>query len=415
MLAHRFVEFRRLPAVTFVVLACSLVSLSCDRMPLVAPTGTTITLVTTANTVPLNGSADIVAILVEGGVIQGGDNGGAAVVAGSGTPVHNGTVVTFTTTLGRIQPADAETVSGRATARLVGDGRSGVAKVTAFSGGATQTIDVTIGAAAAGRIAVTASPQSLAGTGGTSTISARVEDAQGNGIAGISVSFSASRGSLSQTSAVSNAEGIASTTLTTTQESTVTASAGGATAALTGTVTVTLKPRTTVSISAPASAVVGVPASFVLTPGANTIITNVTVSFSDGGERSLGAITGATQVAHVFTTPGVASITATATDSEGGTGTATAQVAVAPLQLSLLVSPSTVPRGSLVTFTATPSLGAVIERYEWNFDDGRGTVVTGPTAHATYTTVGPRAVVVRAFPLGGVAPTEATAVINVVN
>jgi hypothetical protein len=415
MLAHRFVEFRRLSIVKFGVLACSLVMLSCDRMPLVAPTGTTITLVSTANTVPVNGSADIVAILIEGGVIQGGDNGNAAVVPGSGTPVHNGTVVTFTTSLGRILPADAQTVAGRATARLVGDGRSGIAKVTAFSGGATQSIDVNIGAAAAERIAVTASPQSLTGTGGSTTISARVEDAQGNGIAAISVSFSTSRGTLSQASAVSSAEGIASTTLTTTQEATVTVSAGGATAGLTGTVTVTVKPRTTVSISAPASAVVGVPASFVLTPGANTIITNVTVSFSDGGGQSLGAITGATQVAHVFKNPGVASIVATATDSEGGTGTATAQVAVAPLQLSVSVSPSTVQRGSLVSFTATPSLGAVIERYEWNFDDGRGTVVTGPNAYVTYTTAGPRAVAVRAIPLGGGTPAQATTVINVVN
>lgn len=413
MLAHRFVAFRGLSTAKFGILACSLVMLSCDKMPLVAPTGTTITLVAGTNSLPVDGSADIVAILVEGGVIQGSNN--AAVAPGSGTPVHNGTVVTFTTTLGRIRPADAQTVAGRATVRLVGDGRSGIATVTAFSGGATQTIDVNIGAAAAARLALTASPQSLPGTGGSTTILARVEDAQGNGIAGISVSFTASRGTLSQASAVSNAEGIASTTLTTTQEATVTASAGGATAGLTGTVTVTVKPRTTVAISAPASAVVGVPATFVLTPGANTVITNVTVSFSDGGGQSLGAITGATQVAHVFKMPGVASIVVTATDSEGGTGTSTAQVAVAPLQVSLSISPSTVPRGSLVTFTATPSLGAVIERYEWNFDDGRGTVVTGPTAHATYTTVGPRVIVVRAFPLGGSTPTEATAVINVVN
>ena len=409
MLAHRFVAFRRQSTVKFGVLACSFVMLSCDRMPLVAPTGTTITLVTNANAVSVNGSTDIIAVLIEGGVVQGVDN--AAVAPGSGTPVHNGTVVTFTTTLGQIRPAEAETVAGRATVRLTADGRSGIAKVTAFSGGATQTIDVNIGAAAAGRVAVTASPQSLAGTGGSTTISARVEDAQGNGIAGIAVSFSASRGTLSQASAVSNLEGIASTTLTTTQESTVTANAGGAT----GTVTVTVKARTTVSISAPAAAVVGVPATFVLTPGANTIITNVNVYFSDGDGQSLGAITGATQVAHIFKVPGVASIEVMATDSEGGTGTATAQVAVAPLQLSLSVSPSTVQRGSLVSFTATPSPGAVIERYEWNFDDGRGTVVTGPTAYVTYTTAGPRAVKVRAIPLGGGTPAEATTVITVVN
>lgn len=413
MLAHRSVRFRRLSAVNLAVLIiCAFVAAACDKMPLVAPTGTAITLVATANALPVSGSTDIVAVLIEG-ALQGGTGGGTT--AGAGTPVHNGTVVTFTTTLGRIEPAEAKTTAGRATVRLVADGRSGTATVTAFSGGASQTLDVSIGAAAAERIAVTAAPQSLPGTGGTTTISARVEDAQGNGIAGIPVAFSTSRGSLTQASAVSNAGGVATTTLTTTQEATVTASAGGATAGLTGTVTVTLKPRTTVSVTAPAAAIVGVPATFVVNIGANAVVTNVTVSFSDGGSQSLGAITGATQVAHVFTAPGVATVTAVATDSEGGTGTASAQVAVAPLQVSLSVSPSTVQVGSLASLTATPSPGAVIERYEWNFNDGRGTVVTGPTAYISYTTAGSRPVSVRAIPVGGGTPAEASAIINVVN
>ncbi|MCC7044682.1 MAG: Ig-like domain-containing protein [Acidobacteria bacterium] len=416
MLAHRLIRSWRSSTVKLaVLLSCAFVAASCDKMPLVAPTGTAITLVATANALPVNGATDIVAVLIEGALQGGTGTDGGTTAAGAGTPVHNGTVVTFTTTLGRLEPAEAKTTAGRATVRLVADGRSGTATVTAFSGGASQTLEVNIGSAAAERIAVTAEPQSLPGTGGTTTISARVEDAQGNGIAGIAVAFSTSRGSLSQPSAISNAAGIATTSLTTTQEATVTASAGGATAGLTGTVTVTLKPRTTVSVTAPTAAVVGVPASFVVTVGANAIITNVVVSFSDGGSQSLGAITGATQVAHVFRNPGVATVTATATDSEGGTGSASAQVAVAPLQVSLSVSPSTVQVGSLASFTATPSAGAVIERYEWNFNDGRGTVVTGPTAFVSYTTAGTRPVSVRAIPLGGGTAAEATVVINVVN
>jgi hypothetical protein len=416
MLAHRsFRSWRPTTAKLVVLLGCALAAASCDKMPLVAPTGTAITLVATANALPVNGSTDIMAVLVEGSLQGGTGTDGGTTSAGTGTPVHNGTVVTFTTTLGRLEPAEAKTTAGRATVRLVADGRSGTATVTAFSGGATQTLEVNIGAAAAERIAVTAEPQSLPGTGGTTTISARVEDAQGNGIAGIPVTFSTSRGSLSQTSVVSNANGLSTTTLTTTQEATVTASAGGATSGLTGTVTVTLKPRTTVAISAPASAIVGVPASFVITPGANAVLTDVTVVFSDGRSLSLGAVTGATQVAHVFRNPGVATITATATDSEGGKGSASAQVAVAPLQVSLAVSPSTVQTGTLVAFTATPSAGAVIERYEWNFNDGRGTVITGQTAFVSYPTAGSRPVSVRAIPLGGGTPAEATAVVNVLN
>lgn len=414
MLAHPFFAVRNsFPRQLVVLAACGFLTLSCDRVPLVAPTGTAITLVATANALSINGSTDIVAVLIEG-AIQGGTDGGTT-SAGGGTPVHNGTVVNFTTSLGRIEPAEATTQAGRATVRLVADGRSGTAMITAFSGGASQTVEVNIGAAAAERLTLVAEPQALPGTGGSTTISARLEDTQGNGIPGVPVTFSTSRGKLSKPSSISNDTGVATTVLTTTQEATVTASAGGATTGVTGTVTVTINPRTTVAITAPTSATVGVPASFTVTPGADAVITNVSVSFSDGGSQSLGAISGATQVAHVFRRPGVATVTATATDSDGGTGTAAAQVAVAPLQLSLSVSTSTVLAGALVSFTATPSAGAVIDRYEWNFSDGRGTVVTGPTAIISYPTAGARAVSVRAVPLGDGTPAEASTIINVVN
>lgn len=383
---------------------------SCDSMPLVAPTGTSITLVATTGTLPTGGSTEIVAVLIEGS-LSGGTGTGGTINPGTGTPVHNGTVVTFTTTLGRIEPAEAKTTAGRATVRLVADGRSGTATVTAFSGSAVQTVDVTIGAAAVERVAVTAAPQALPGTGGTATITARVEDADGNGLGGVPVSFSTTRGSLNTTNATSDSNGAVSVQLTTTQEATVTASAGGVSA----TVTVTLKPRTTVAITAPGAATVGVPASFVVTPGAGSIVTEVVVRFSDGDSQSLGSITGATQLAHVFRAPGVATVTATATDSEGQTGTASAQVPVAPLQVSLLASPTTVTGGTLVTFTATPTAGAIIERYEWDFSDGRGTVVTGPTAAVAYATAGPRLVSVRAVPFGGGTAASATVVVTVLN
>src|SRR5690606_24172728 len=107
---------------------------------------------------------------------------------------------------------------------------------------------------------------------------------------------------------------------------------------------------------------------------------------------SLGAITAATTVSHIFRSAGTKSVTATATDSEGGSGTTSTQVAVAPLALSLLVSPSVAPRGSHVTFSAVPSAGAVIDRYIWNFGDGAGEVVTGSPAVRNYPTAGVRVV-----------------------
>jgi hypothetical protein len=301
--------------------------------------------------------------------------------------------------------------------RLIADGRSGTATITAFSGAAIETLEVSIGAAAAERITVTASPQSLPGVGGSTTITGRVEDAVGNGLGGIPVSFSTTRGTLSAPTSMTNDAGVASTVLTTTQEATVTVSAGGGISAdLTGTVVVTLKPRTTVTISPPTSAVVGVPATFTVTPGTEAAITNLVIDYGDGEvSPPLGAVTGSTQVVHIFRSPGIRTITATVTDGEGTTGTASSQVAVAPLALSLAVSPATVKPGTLVTFTATPSPGALIDRYEWGFGDGDGVELAGNPATRAYPNAGVRVVTVKAIPFGNGTPAIAVASVTVTN
>jgi len=238
---HRLKSVRLLfSAAAMVALVSGLLVVACG--PLYAPSGAGLTLVANANSLAVNGSAEITAIVVEGA--QGTPSAPTtpgAVVAGTGVPVHDGTLVVFFTTLGTIAPTEAETNAGRATVRLVGDGRSGTAKITAFSGAATNTLELDIGAAAATRIAVTANPQELPAGGGTSTISARVEDQQGNGIAGLPISFSTTRGSLLATTVFTNEQGFATTQLTTSAEATVTASGGGSATALNGTVVVTVK------------------------------------------------------------------------------------------------------------------------------------------------------------------------------
>jgi hypothetical protein len=201
---------------------------SCHRVPLVAPSGSALTLIASTNVLPVNGAADITAVIIEGAQGAGTGTTPGQIEPGFGTPVHDGTQVVFATTLGRIEPGEAKTTGGRATVRLVGDGRSGTAVVTAFSGSATNTVEVDIGAAGATRVAVTANPQSLPPAGGLSMISARVEDMQGNGLLGVPVSFSTSRGTLSQTTVLTSEFGVATTTLTTLAEATVTASTGGA-------------------------------------------------------------------------------------------------------------------------------------------------------------------------------------------
>jgi len=56
---------------------------------------------------------------------------------GAGTPVQNGTLITFTTTIGRIEPSDARTHNGQVTVKLITSGTSGLATITAYSGGAS--------------------------------------------------------------------------------------------------------------------------------------------------------------------------------------------------------------------------------------------------------------------------------------
>jgi len=93
----------------------------CTRVPLTAPTKSTIALFASGSSVPANGSVDLIATVTEE----------------AGTPVQNGTLVSFTTTLGHLQPTEARTTNGQATVKLVADGVSGTATVSAFSGGAT--------------------------------------------------------------------------------------------------------------------------------------------------------------------------------------------------------------------------------------------------------------------------------------
>ena len=383
-------------------------------MPLVAPSGSAMTLVAETNVLPVNGETNVIAVILEGGISTTGNN--TAVTNGVGTPVHNGTLVTFTTTLGRIEPAEARTTAGRTTVKLIADGRSGTAKVTAFSGAASSTVEIDIGAAGATRVAVTANPQSLPYTGGTTTISARVEDQQGNGLAGVPVSFSTTKGSLSATTVLSNQQGFATTSLYTIAEATVTASTGGSATALNGTVIVTLSPAATIGITPPATAMLGIPASFTITPGTSGVITNVTVDFGDGtSPRDLGRLTSATPVQHRFGRSGESVVTVRAVDGEGTPTTTSTIVAVSPLNITsvtALPSSATAPKvGDIVTFQVTLPSGASADQYVWDFGDGTTqTVQSAVTTHA-YASTGSKVATVRVFPAG--ASESATALVAV--
>jgi len=161
------------------MLASVILAGACNKVPLVAPSGTVITVLSTTNSVAANGSTDIVAVLIESGTTSTTTTATTA-PAGAGNTVHDGTLVTFTTTLGRIEPPEARTTNGRVTVKLIADGRSGIATITAFSGGASNNLlKVNVGSAAAARVTVTANPQTLPAAGGTTTITAGVQSLYG--------------------------------------------------------------------------------------------------------------------------------------------------------------------------------------------------------------------------------------------
>src|SRR5436853_5498827 len=87
-----------------VALGLALVAISCEKVPLLAPSGSTITLSTATSALGFNGSTEIAAQVLEA----------------AGTPPHSGTHITFSTNLGTVEPAEVQTdINGRATTRFL--------------------------------------------------------------------------------------------------------------------------------------------------------------------------------------------------------------------------------------------------------------------------------------------------------
>ena len=282
------------------VVAAAALAATCDSVPLLAPSGSTITLTASTNAIPANGTAQLIAYVLEA----------------AGTPPHPGTQVIFTTTLGVIEPGEAQTdVNGRAVATFRANGQNGTATINAASGGAntggstggtnggagggtttpsTGAVRISVGTAAVGRIALTANPTTISANGGSATVTANVVDVNGNALTGAPVSFATSAGVLSGSLVNTDTNGNAVTTLTTSVEATVTANVGAASGGGTGTggggagggtntgstsgqtsatVTVKVNPLPTVSISATGTTFqAGTPGPFTISaqPGTNS-------------------------------------------------------------------------------------------------------------------------------------------------
>jgi hypothetical protein len=339
---------------------------TCDKLPLLAPQESTITLSTASTIVQANGTTEIRATVLEP----------------SGTPVQNGTTVTFTTNLGTMSPGEARTLNGVATARFVANGESGSAAIKAISGGATsEALTLTVGAAAANGISLNANPTRVPAGGGPSVVSATVTDTSGNPLQGVPVTFSSTAGTLSSTSVSTNLNGIASATLTTNREATVTANVAGKTA----TVVVGVGVRPTVSVSASSDPTVGGPTTFTISalPAAGgDPLEQVTINYGDRRSTNLGPVSGSGITAqHIYNNHGTFTVTVTATDLSGESASASTVIVVQPVVvISLAVS----RKGNVATFTATVSPSdTVVAAYAWSFGDGESaTTSTNQISHA---------------------------------
>lgn len=408
MLTHRNIGI----LLSILVLPLALIA-ACDKVPLLAPTGSVITLqIPDTSSVSLNSEMNITATVIENGVVAGG-SGPTVTRSTGGTPVQNGTVVSFTTTLGRIEPSEARTHNGQVTVRLITGSASGSAVITAFSGGASTTKTVSVGTAAVKTISVTTTPQALGASGGSVQVSATVTDTAGGFLSGVPVTFTTDKGTISPSTAVTDANGVAVATLTTNATAKISATAG---AIKSNDATVTVNARGLASFTAnPTSAQAGVPIAFTVTPTTGANLSNVRVDFGDGSGTNLGGIGAAATTTHAYPGPGNFTATATATDSFGDSGSLSTNVVIGTLQVTMTASDTTPAINTPTTFTVTGLGTAQVDHFVWTFDDGTPPqTTTSPTFNKTFFTLGPKAVRADVFGVNGGVIGTASIVVNVV-
>lgn len=346
-------------------------SSACDKVPLMAPTNSTIRLVSAVGVLPLAGSTNITAVVIEA----------------AGTPVQNGTVVSFTAALGTFEPREARTTNGQATVKYTAGSTSGKDAISAFSGGSkSENLEILVGAAGAGAVTVRASQTIVPSYGGATTIIATVVDTGGNPLKNAPVAFATTAGSLTASTAFSNDGGEARTELQTNVDATVTASVGAGTGAQKGEIKITARDLPVVSIAvvnsaAPNMTEAGIPTIFSLkheNVATGSAIRNAVINFGDGASTNLGPLTGTVSTPHEYARTGFFTVTVTATDAVGLTGVSSLALQVTDRYTIPVTVTAGAPSGGVVTFNATATLrtNTSIRSVQWDFGDGTAPQVT---------------------------------------
>jgi hypothetical protein len=390
-------------------------------VPLLAPNGSTITLTASATALSVNGTAQLIAQVIEP----------------SGTPPHSGTHIIFTTSLGQVKPPEGDTdINGRVLAIFDAGSTNGTATITASSGGVTvagtNALKIAVGTAAVGRVVVAANPTLIPATGGNSAISATVSDINGNALAFAPVAFSTTAGVIDPPLATTDSNGVAVTSLRTTTTATVTANVGAQgggstgggggtggggtggggttptptpapTGQASGSVTVNVAASPTLVITPPQTPSAGLPATFtfaVTIPATNgSAIKDLSVNWGDGTPtQSLGAVSTTATATHVYRAQGSYVVTATLTDSLGNTVQQSAPVIVIPIPRPSIVinaspQPGHVNTVTTISIQVTLPNGVTVQDLSVNFGDAAtsnadlGGATSASVPH-TYTTTG---------------------------
>jgi len=319
-------------------------------------------------------------------------------------PVEDGTVVTFTTSLGELGSGTGTTTGGVATTVLTSETEAGTAFITATAGSKSDSITVTIEAGSPATVTLEACPTSIAIGGSTSALTATVKDQYNNNVEdGTVVTFTTSLGQVGSTTVTdTTSSGVATAVLTsetTAGTAIITATSGSVTG--TTTVTFTASSAHTVTLEVePTSLTVDASSSLTATVKdqySNNVEDGTVVTFT----TSLGSLSSDTPT----TANGKA--TATLTSQEAGTATITATIGMtsavktvvfsvgAPATVTLEADPEIIEVGGLtstLTVTVTDQYGNnVADDTEVLFETSLGVVgsteVTKTTSSGVATAV----------------------------
>ncbi|MGH9254972.1 MAG: Ig-like domain-containing protein [Vicinamibacterales bacterium] len=422
-------SFKFSRATSCALLVAATAAAGCDSAQLVAPIRSSIAISAGTRVLPPNGSTTITAVVTEE----------------AGTPVQNGTTVTFTATVGLVNPVQSQTRNGIAVTTFFASNTSGVARVRAISGTASggegdgNSVEITVGAAAVNAVTLRANPGTVGPNGGSVDLIAAVVGENGQALPGIGVTFSTDQGVLSSTNVVTDANGEARTQLTTSQQAVVSATAGTKTSA---NLTVGMRSGPIVTIACAPSSGTGNCAAVQANATSNTAtvlftvtrasgssaLRTATIEFGDGSSQNLGNLAGGTAtVTHAYAGPSNStpiSYTATvqAIDINGEPAAVSTTVIVTPRSpISVSISDTcsaAIASGQRCAFTATVTSGgegtttAPIQSYTWDFGDDSDDVTTsGNTTAHVYTATGTYTVTVTVRTVDGRTATGRTEVL----